>query len=89
MKLLKGKKIADKILGDLKKKISADKNKPGLAVILVGNDKASQLYVKLKKKAAEKNIKKAVFDRGWRKYHGRVKAVAEGARKEGLQHCLK
>ncbi len=55
MKLLKGKKIADKILGDLKKKISADKNKPGLAVILVGNDKASQLYVKLKKKAAEKN----------------------------------
>lgn len=54
MELLKGKKIADKILGDLKKKISTQKNKPSLAVILVGNDKASQLYVKLKKKAAEK-----------------------------------
>ncbi len=54
MKLLQGKKIADRILGDLKKKISAQKNKPGLAVILVGNDKASQLYVKLKKKAAER-----------------------------------
>lgn len=54
MKLLQGKKIADKILSDLKKKISAQKNKPSLAVILVGNDRASQLYIRLKKKAAER-----------------------------------
>ncbi|MBU2028716.1 bifunctional 5,10-methylenetetrahydrofolate dehydrogenase/5,10-methenyltetrahydrofolate cyclohydrolase [Patescibacteria group bacterium] len=54
MKLLQGKKIADKILSSLKKKISAQKNKPSLAVILVGNDKASQLYIRLKKKAAER-----------------------------------
>jgi methylenetetrahydrofolate dehydrogenase (NADP+)/methenyltetrahydrofolate cyclohydrolase len=54
MKFLKGKKIADKILGDLKKKISAKKNKPALAVILVGDNQASELYVKLKQKAAEK-----------------------------------
>ncbi|MEK7549220.1 MAG: 50S ribosomal protein L18 [Patescibacteria group bacterium] len=46
---------------------------------------AEKLGELIAKKAAEKNIKKAVFDRGWRKYHGRVKAVAEGARKEGLQ----
>jgi len=54
MKLLEGKKIADKILGKLKKEIIAKKNKPALAVILVGDDKASHLYVNLKKKAAEK-----------------------------------
>ncbi len=46
---------------------------------------AEKLGELIAKKAAEKNIKKAVFDRGLCKYHGRVKAVAEGARKEGLQ----
>ena len=37
------------------------------------------------KEAAKKKIKKIIFDRGGYKYHGRVKAVAEGAREEGLQ----
>ena len=38
----------------------------------------------LAQKAKEKNIKKAVFDRGGYQYHGRVRRVAEGAREGGL-----
>jgi large subunit ribosomal protein L18 len=49
------------------------------------SDIAAELGELIAKKAVEKGVKKAVFDRGKYKYHGRVKAVAESARKGGLQ----
>lgn len=39
----------------------------------------------LAEKAKSKKITKVVFDKRHYKYHGRVKALAEGARKGGLQ----
>jgi methylenetetrahydrofolate dehydrogenase (NADP+) / methenyltetrahydrofolate cyclohydrolase len=61
IKIFNGKKQAEKVLLFLKKKISQEKNKPGLAIILIGQDKASKLYVKLKIKAAQKIGLKTFF----------------------------
>jgi len=39
----------------------------------------------LAKRLKDKNIQKAVFDRGAFLYHGRVKALAEAAKEAGLK----
>ncbi|MFA5020553.1 MAG: bifunctional 5,10-methylenetetrahydrofolate dehydrogenase/5,10-methenyltetrahydrofolate cyclohydrolase [Patescibacteria group bacterium] len=52
--ILDGKTIADRILLDLRKKILENSRAPGLAAILIGKDPASEIYVRLKEKAAEK-----------------------------------
>jgi len=48
-------------------------------------DLAKKVGELIAKKSLEKKIKKVVFDRAGYKYHGRVKAVAEGAREKGLE----
>ena len=48
-------------------------------------EKAYKLGEKFAQTAKAKKIKKVVFDKGGYAYHGRVKAVAEGARKGGLK----
>lgn len=47
--------------------------------------KAIEVGKRLAKKAISKKIKNVVFDKGAYKYHGRIKALAEGAREGGLQ----
>ncbi len=47
-------------------------------------EKAKEVGKMLAEKALKEKIKKVVFDRGGYLYHGRVKALAEGAREGGL-----
>lgn len=48
-------------------------------------DKSTVVGKVLAKKALEKNISNVVFDRNGYLYHGRVKALADGAREGGLK----
>ncbi len=53
MQIVDGKALRNKILEFLKKEIEQKGLKPKLAIILVGDDKASLRYIKQKQKAAE------------------------------------
>lgn len=46
---------------------------------------AKAVGAEVAKRAAEKGIKQVVFDRGGFLYHGRIKALADGAREAGLE----
>lgn len=48
-------------------------------------DKSKMVGEAIARKAVDLGIKKAVFDRSGYIYHGRIKAVAEGAREAGLE----
>jgi large subunit ribosomal protein L18 len=66
---------ADSLNAKIKEQLSG-KNKTQVAE-LVGSE--------LAKNAQEKGVSQVVFDRGGYKYQGRVKALAEAARKAGLK----
>ena len=52
--IIDGKMVSDSILSELSKEIEPLEKKPGLAVILVGNNPASKTYIGMKKKVCAK-----------------------------------
>ena len=52
---------------------------------LTGADQAKRVGAILADRAKAAGIESAVFDRGGYQYHGRVKALADGAREAGLR----
>ncbi len=65
------------IIAAIDKEIEADK--------ATKTESAFELGKLIAKRAKEKKINKVVFDRRDKRYHGRVKAVADGAREGGLE----
>lgn len=59
---------------------------PELRTSLTGTkmDTAKAVGTDIARRLVEAGVKAAVFDRGWYRYHGRVKALATGAREGGL-----
>lgn len=72
--------IIDDIKGSTRLQVSTLSEKKSLTV-----SDSKELGIILAKKALEKNISLVWFDRGYFKYHGRVKAFADGAREGGLK----
>ena len=50
-----------------------------------GKDSTKQVGLEVAKLAKDNKISEVVFDRGGYKFHGKVKAIADGAREGGLK----
>ena len=79
LKMVKAQAVDD-ILG--KTLLSADTKEAKAKNDIAG---AKAVGILIAKKCVEKGIGKIVFDRSGYKYHGKVKALAEGAREGGLK----
>jgi large subunit ribosomal protein L18 len=66
--------------------VAASSNQKDIAAQKVPKtEKAKLVGASIAQKAIELGVSAVVFDRGGNLYHGRVKAVAEGAREGGLK----
>lgn len=78
------KAIYAQLIDDKKGQTLASASEKGLTKASK-TEKAKLVGEALAKKGIKKGIKKVVFDRGPYRFHGRIKALAEGARQEGLR----
>lgn len=76
--------VTAQIIDDSKNKTIVSANSYGLKEGSL-KEKANTVGSEIAKLAKTKKIKEVVLDRNGRLYHGRVKAFAESARKEGLE----
>ena len=77
--------IVAQIIDDDKKVTLAYATTVGADMAGTMKEKAAKIGAEIGKMAKAKKIKKVVFDRGSKLYAGRNQALAEAARKEGLE----
>lgn len=79
-----GKHIYAQVIDDMGGNTLVSVSSLSLGLKQTGRDLAKSVGEALAKKALEKKIKAVVFDRNGYLYHGRVQALADGARSGGL-----
>lgn len=77
--------ISAQIIDDSKSQTLAAATTVGKKITGTMTQKAESIGQEIAKKAKSKKITKVVFDRNGKKYHGRIEALAQAARKEGLE----
>ena len=77
--------ITAQIIDDDKKTTLAYATTVGAKISGSKTEKAIKIGQEIAKKAKKANISKVVFDRGSKLYAGRMSALADAARKEGLE----
>lgn len=77
--------IRAQVINDLKGITLASANDLKVAGKKTKTEKATEVGEKIAEAAIKAGVKKVVFDRGAKLYHGRVKALAEAARAKGLE----
>ena len=77
--------ISTQIIDDSKKITLVAATTIGKKLNLSMTEKAEIVGKDIATKAKKANISKVVFDRNGKKYHGRIKALADAARAEGLE----
>ncbi|KKU03763.1 MAG: 50S ribosomal protein L18 [Candidatus Woesebacteria bacterium GW2011_GWC2_47_16] len=65
--------------------VAASSREAAASTLKTNMEKADKVGEALAKKALKAKIKKVTFDRSGYQYHGIIKALAEGARKGGLE----
>ena len=77
--------IVAQIINDDTKKTIAHASTVGIPTKGTMTDKAELIGAEIAKKAKAAKVSSVVFDRSGKLYHGRVKALADSARKAGLE----
>ena len=77
--------VSAQLINDVEGKTIVSATTVGKKVTGTTTEKAATIGTDIAKKAVKANVKTIVFDRNDRQYAGRLKALAEAARKEGLE----
>lgn len=77
--------VSAQIIDDEKHHTVVSATSVGLKKSGTMTEKAEVVGQKIAEAAKSKKVKAVVFDRGAKKYHGRIKALADAARKNGLE----
>ena len=82
---ISNKHVSAQIINDDESKTLVSATTVGLKSVGTLTDKATILGADIAKKAKAIKVSSVVFDRGSKQYHGRIKAVADAARENGLE----